>query len=130
MAERHGKNGGLKIGTTRLEIIEWRGTHTVPACEKTNTESNGYQEISDTGGIESFNGSFTAFLKQGSPADVQPGAKYDALFYPGDSSADTAAYACQIYVPNIDLQNVVKSTDPLTYQGNFMSDGAITRPTT
>lgn len=127
MAYKHGKNGRVAIGAANLKVTTWDGTHDIAAVEATNTESGGAQEMSSVGGIESFNGSVTAILVDGTPPPA-PGQIASLTLYEGGKTSNYA-YAFSAYLHNLKRQNPVKSTDPLTFTFDFMSSGTITPPT-
>ena len=123
----HGKNGRVKVAGSSLKITDWSGTWRREPVDATNTESNGYQQMSDSDGIESFNGQASAILESGGPIPITPGQSSSCVFIPG-SKVDAAGFSGTFKLSEIQIQNQVRSTDPITYTFQFMSSGTITPP--
>jgi hypothetical protein len=122
-AHKHGKLGRVTIGGVNYKTTEWTATHEIAGVEVTNTESNGYQEMDDSGGIEKLSGSCTIVGTQGGSPPAN-GATATFVLYEGGRNA-TDALAFNAFIGSIQRQNQVRSTDPVTWQVSFESSGEI-----
>lgn len=121
---KHGKKGRVIIDGTTYRVTEWDGADETAGVEVTNTESDGAQEMDDEGGIEKLSGSFTMVaLKSQSPPTK---GMHNLVLYEGGRE-EIDALAFKAFVGNLRRQNQVRSTDPITWQANYESSGAINR---
>lgn len=123
-AHKHGKRGRLTLNGTTYKITVWDMDDNTENVEVTNTESDGYQEMDDEGGIEKCSGSFTMIAEVG---QARPSKGMGNLVLQEGGRDEDDSYAFKAFVGNWKQQNQVKSSDPITWQASYESSGEIAR---
>ena len=125
MARISGKTGKLLLGATQLHITEWSLDDMVDTPESTDSESNGWK--TRIVGQADFNGSFSGFWDDTTSPMTQG-------FTPGTAGTikcyvnATAFYSGPVLIAKLSPSVPIKTGDPVEFKGEFVGNGALTRP--
>lgn len=125
-----GKDGRLRIDGVNVPITKWSAELTAPKVNDTNSESNGWQELLDGGGIRSVKGSFTARFDAASSNYTDPPHVTEGQLVTLEliiSNTNGRKLSGTAYVESVKVDIETEGTESTVYEASFESSGAWTR---